>query len=60
MAEFLPPTEEILLANFIVSDDVERSRRFYTEARCTPDEEAPAGPATPGDRSGTPGRTEPE
>ncbi len=25
------PTEEILLTHFIVSDDVERSRRFYTE-----------------------------
>ena len=31
MAEVLPPTEEILLTHFIVSDDVERSRRFYTE-----------------------------
>jgi catechol 2,3-dioxygenase-like lactoylglutathione lyase family enzyme len=27
----VPPTEEILLTHFIVSDDVERSRRFYTE-----------------------------
>ena len=28
----LPPSPEgILLAHFIVSDDVERSRRFYTE-----------------------------
>src|SRR6202034_4445787 len=31
MAEFTPPAEGILLAHFIVSDDVERSRRFYTE-----------------------------
>jgi len=31
MAEFTPPDEGILLAHFIVSDDVERSRRFYTE-----------------------------
>ncbi len=30
MAE-LRPEEEILLTHFIVSDDVERSRRFYTE-----------------------------
>jgi hypothetical protein len=30
MAE-LPPPEGIVLAHFIVSDDVERSRRFYTE-----------------------------
>jgi catechol 2,3-dioxygenase-like lactoylglutathione lyase family enzyme len=30
MAE-VPPPEEILLTHFIVSDDVERSRRFYTE-----------------------------
>ena len=27
----VPPTEDILLTHFIVSDDVERSRRFYTE-----------------------------
>src|SRR6202034_3126654 len=33
MAEFTPPAEGILLAHFIVSDDVERSRRFYTEVR---------------------------
>ena len=26
-----PPVEQIVLAHFIVSDDVERSRRFYTE-----------------------------
>jgi catechol 2,3-dioxygenase-like lactoylglutathione lyase family enzyme len=26
-----PPAEEMVLAHFIVSDDVERSRRFYTE-----------------------------
>jgi hypothetical protein len=31
MADLPPPTEEILLAHFIVSGDVERSRRFYTE-----------------------------
>ena len=31
MAEVPPPQEEILLTHFIVSDDVERSRRFYTE-----------------------------
>ncbi len=30
MAE-LPPPEGIVLAHFIVSDDVERSRRFYSE-----------------------------
>ncbi len=32
MAELPPPPEGIVLAHFIVSDDVERSRRFYTEA----------------------------
>ena len=26
-----PPAEEMVLAHFIVSDDVERSRRFYTD-----------------------------
>jgi catechol 2,3-dioxygenase-like lactoylglutathione lyase family enzyme len=31
MAESASPAEEILLGYFIVSDDVERSRRFYTE-----------------------------
>jgi catechol 2,3-dioxygenase-like lactoylglutathione lyase family enzyme len=31
MAEFPAPTEGIVLTHFIVSDDVERSRRFYTE-----------------------------
>ena len=31
MAEPTPPAEGIVLAHFIVSDDVERSRRFYTE-----------------------------
>jgi catechol 2,3-dioxygenase-like lactoylglutathione lyase family enzyme len=31
MAEPAPLTERIVLAHFIVSDDVERSRRFYTE-----------------------------
>jgi catechol 2,3-dioxygenase-like lactoylglutathione lyase family enzyme len=31
MAEFPAPQEGILLTHFIVSDDVERSRRFYTD-----------------------------
>src|ERR1700735_4115443 len=31
MAELPPPSEGIVLTHFIVSDDVERSRRFYTE-----------------------------
>ena len=31
MSELPPPPEGIALAHFIVSDDVERSRRFYTE-----------------------------
>ena len=31
MAELAPPPEGIVLTHFIVSDDVERSRRFYTE-----------------------------
>ncbi|MGH3484430.1 MAG: VOC family protein [Nocardioidaceae bacterium] len=31
MAEFPAPDEGILLTHFIVSDDVDRSRRFYTE-----------------------------
>src|SRR3954468_22396363 len=31
MAEFPPSPEGIAVAHFIVSDDVERSRRFYTE-----------------------------
>ena len=31
MAELPPRPEGIALAHFIVSDDVERSRRFYTE-----------------------------
>ena len=31
MAELKPPSEEIVLTHFIVSDDVERSRRFYTD-----------------------------
>jgi catechol 2,3-dioxygenase-like lactoylglutathione lyase family enzyme len=31
MANFTPPAEEIVLGHFIVSGDVERSRRFYTE-----------------------------
>ncbi len=31
MTEVAPPQEKILLTHFIVSADVERSRRFYTE-----------------------------
>jgi catechol 2,3-dioxygenase-like lactoylglutathione lyase family enzyme len=31
MAEFPIPKDGIVLTHFIVSDDVERSRRFYTE-----------------------------
>src|ERR1700729_4253546 len=31
MAELSAPPEGIVLVHFIVSDDVERSRRFYTE-----------------------------
>ena len=31
MAELPTPSEGILLTHFIVSDDVERSRRFYTD-----------------------------
>jgi catechol 2,3-dioxygenase-like lactoylglutathione lyase family enzyme len=31
MAELRSPAEEIVLTHFIVSDDVERSRRFYTD-----------------------------
>ncbi len=31
MAEFPAPSDGIVLTHFIVSDDVERSRRFYTE-----------------------------
>ena len=31
MAEFPAPEKGIVLTHFIVSDDVERSRRFYTE-----------------------------
>jgi catechol 2,3-dioxygenase-like lactoylglutathione lyase family enzyme len=31
MAEFPAPTEGIAITHFIVSKDVERSRRFYTE-----------------------------
>jgi len=31
MAQFPAPQEGIALTHFIVSDDVERSRRFYTE-----------------------------
>lgn len=31
MAEFPAPKQGVLLTHFIVSDDLERSRRFYTE-----------------------------
>jgi catechol 2,3-dioxygenase-like lactoylglutathione lyase family enzyme len=31
MADFPAPAEGIVLTHFIVSDDVDRSRRFYTE-----------------------------
>src|SRR5215471_10756315 len=31
MAELPPPPEGIVLAHFIVTNDVERARRFYTE-----------------------------
>src|SRR6266568_8547256 len=31
MAQFPAPAEGFLLTHFIVSDDVDRSRRFYTE-----------------------------
>jgi catechol 2,3-dioxygenase-like lactoylglutathione lyase family enzyme len=31
MAEFPPPTEGFVLTHFLVSDDGERSRRFYTD-----------------------------
>jgi catechol 2,3-dioxygenase-like lactoylglutathione lyase family enzyme len=31
MAEFPAPNEGIVLTHFIVADDVERSRRFYTD-----------------------------
>ena len=31
MAELTPPTERIVLAHFIVSKDVDRSRHFYSE-----------------------------
>src|SRR5882762_6963117 len=31
MAELPPPPEGIVLTHFIVSHDIERSRRFYTE-----------------------------
>jgi hypothetical protein len=31
VAELPAPTEGIVLTHFLVSDDVERSRRFYTE-----------------------------
>ena len=31
MAESTQPAQRMIVGNFIVSDDVERSRRFYTE-----------------------------
>ena len=31
MAQFPAPTEGIVLTHFIVSADVDRSRRFYTD-----------------------------
>ena len=31
MAELTPPAERSVMTHFIVSGDVERSRRFYTE-----------------------------
>jgi catechol 2,3-dioxygenase-like lactoylglutathione lyase family enzyme len=31
LAEFTPPAEGIVATHFIVSDDIERSRHFYTE-----------------------------
>ena len=31
MADSTPPSDEMVLCHFIVSDDVERSRRFYTD-----------------------------
>jgi catechol 2,3-dioxygenase-like lactoylglutathione lyase family enzyme len=31
MTELPPPPEGLALTHFIVSDDVERSQRFYTE-----------------------------
>ncbi|HEX4128048.1 MAG TPA: VOC family protein [Acidimicrobiales bacterium] len=31
MAELTAPEDDMVLCHFIVSDDVERSRRFYTE-----------------------------
>ena len=31
MAELSTPTDKMVIGHFIVSDDVERSRRFYTE-----------------------------
>ncbi|WP_308467634.1 VOC family protein [Rathayibacter soli] len=31
MAEISQPTEGMVITHFIVSDDIERSRRFYTE-----------------------------
>ena len=36
MAELPPPPEGIVLTHFIVSDDVERSCRFYTEVLGSP------------------------
>jgi catechol 2,3-dioxygenase-like lactoylglutathione lyase family enzyme len=34
MPELPAPPEGIVLTHFIVSDDVERSKRFYTEVLC--------------------------
>jgi catechol 2,3-dioxygenase-like lactoylglutathione lyase family enzyme len=42
MPEGNQPGYEIALAHFIVSDDVERSRRFYTEVLGGPTDDKPA------------------
>src|SRR5579871_3991910 len=34
MAELPPQVQRMVVTHFIVSDDVERSRRFYTEVLC--------------------------
>ena len=52
MAELPPPPEEIVLTHFIVSDDVERSRRFYTEAASSISGSKTSRPCTP---DGVPG-----
>ena len=36
MAELPNPTEGILLTHFVVSEDVERSRRFWPKRRLSP------------------------